>query len=333
MRVERLWLTLNAPVKAAWQALVQQAGLTPDTQVDYTVGIYDQGQLVATGSTYQNIIKLVAVVDSAQHQNLLATIMTALWERLTTAGYEQAYVYTKPCTATYFQALGFKVIAQTATIALLERGYPDLAAYQDLLRQQRLTSRRAGAIVMNANPFTNGHRYLVQQALLTCDVVYVLVVSEDRSLYDTTTRLAMVRQGLADLSTQVVVLPTAHYLVSDATFPAYFLKDQANLAVAAEQAQLDAQLFLTQIVPILAIKRRFVGEEPTSAVTALYNQQMANAFTGQLDLQVMPRLQVGSQMVSATTVRRALAANDWSQIQALVPATTYQIMRSVNHGK
>lgn len=330
MQVERLWLTLNAPVKAAWRELLEAAGLRPDDQVDYTVGIYDGTTLIATGSTYQNIMKLIAVTDQAKHQNLLATITAALWERLVATGYEQAYVYTKPCTATYFKALGFKPLVQTAHVALLERGYPDLAAYQDKLRQAKRPSQHAGAIVMNANPFTNGHRYLVQTALKTCDLVYVFVVSEDRSQFDTATRLAMVRQGLAD-EPRAIVVPTDHYLVSAATFPAYFLKDQADLKVAAEQAQLDAELFLTKIRPVLDIQQRFVGEEPMSAVTALYNQQMAATFGDQLPLTVIPRLQVGTQVISATTVRQALANSDWQQLATLVPPTTIQIIRSDNH--
>lgn len=332
MRVQRLWLELNPSAKAAWQTLLRQSGLIPDAQVDYVVGIYEQERLIATGSTYQNIIKLVAVADTAQHQNLLATITTALWERLTSTGYEQAYVYTKPCTAPYFQALGFKSIAATAHVTLLERGYPDLAAYQEKLRQKKQPSHQAGAVVMNANPFTNGHRYLVQTALKSCDVVYVLVVSEDRSTFDTATRLTMVQQGLADES-RVVVLPTDHYLVANTTFPSYFLKDQADLAVAAEQARLDAQLFLTRIAPVLAIKQRFVGEEPNSPVTALYNQQMAATFAGRLQLTVLPRLRVDSRVVSATTVRQAIRTGDWPRVRALVPPTTEQIIRSVYHDK
>lgn len=328
MRVQRLWLELNPPVKRAWAALLTQAGLTPDDQVDYTVGIYDQDQLIATGSIFQNIIKMVAVADTAKHHNLLVPVVTALSERLTATGYEQAYVYTKPCTAPYFTALGFKTIAETAHVALLERGYPDLAAYQAKLKRAKRPSHHAGAIVMNANPFTNGHRFLVETALKTCDVLYVLVVSEERSLFDTATRLAMVKAGVADL-TNVVVLPTDHYLVANTTFPAYFLKDRANLTVAAEQADLDAQLFLQRIAPILQIRQRFVGEEPNSPVTAVYNQRMATRFANQLRLTVIPRKRLDQRVISATDVRQALGNADWQRVRALVPPTTYQLLRSV----
>lgn len=330
MEVTRLWLDINASAKKAWQALLTQAGLVADEQVDYTVGIYDQGQLIATGSTYQNIIKLVAVADTAKHNNLLAKITGALLERLTADGFEQAYVYTKPCTATYFKALGFKAIAETTHICLLERGYPDIETFQAKLKRAKRPSQQAGAIVMNANPFTNGHRYLVQQALQTCDVLYVLVVSEDRSLFDTAARLKMVQAGVADLK-NVVVLTTDHYLVSNATFPSYFLKDQADLKVAAEQAQLDAQVFLQRVAPVLDLKHRFVGSEPNSAVTAVYNDQMAQAFAGHLQLTVIDRLTENQQPVSATTVRQALKQDDWETVQQLVPTSTFKNLRSVNH--
>jgi len=326
MQLKRLWFDINPVAKRQWQALLTQAGLMADEQVDYTIGLYDGDNLVATGSLYQNIIKCVAVATTETHQNLLAPLIKALLDRLDEQQQSHAFVYTKPCTAPYFEALGFKAVVATNHVVLLERGYPDLNAYQLLLDQRKVTSANAGAIVMNANPFTNGHLQLIQTALATCDVVYVFVVSEDRSQFDTQARLTMVQQAVADQS-RVIVLPTNHYLVANATFPAYFLKDQADLAVAKEQAQLDATLFLRKISPILDIHHRFVGDEPYSPVTKVYNDQLAQVLTGQLQLTVVPRLTVDAQPVSATQVRQALAANDWATVKQLVPATSYHYLK------
>ncbi|ETY75365.1 [citrate [pro-3S]-lyase] ligase [Lactiplantibacillus fabifermentans T30PCM01] len=326
MQLKRLWLTINPTAKQQWQALLTQAGLMADGQVDYTVGLYEHEQLIGTGSLYQNIIKCVAIDETVTHQNLLAPLIKALLDRLAETPYDNAFVYTKPCTAPYFEALGFKAVVATKQIVLLERGYPDLNAYQLLLDQHKVTSTNAGAIVMNANPFTNGHLHLIKTALKTCDVVYVFVVSEDRSQFDTQARLTMVQQAVA-AEPRVIVLPTNHYLVANATFPAYFLKDHADLAVAKQQAQLDATLFLRKISPILDIHHRFVGEEPLSPVTQVYNEQLAKVLTGQVALTVVPRLQYHGQPVSATAVRAAIAANEWSTVDQLVPPTTRQFLK------
>jgi len=326
MQLKRLWFEINPTAKQQWQAHLTQAGLMADTQVDYTIGLYDGETLVATGSLYQNIIKCVAVTTTQTHQNLLAPLIKALLDRLETTTYTNAFVYTKPCTAPYFEALGFKTVVATEHVVLLERGYPDLNAYQLLLDQHKVTSTNAGAIVMNANPFTNGHLHLINTALATCDIVYVFVVSEDRSQFDTAARLTMVQQALAD-QPRAIVLPTNHYLVANATFPAYFLKDQADLAVAKEQAQLDATLFLRKISPILDIHQRFVGDEPLSPVTKVYNDQLASVLAGQLQLTVVPRSTVAQQPISATKVRAAIAANDWATVKQLVPATSYHYLK------
>ena len=74
---------------------------------------------------------------------------------------------------------------------------------------------------MNANPFTKGHQYLVEQTKESPHV-YVFVLSEDKSLFSKA-RFAMVQKGVAHLP-NVTVLSTEDYLVSSATFPTYFLK-------------------------------------------------------------------------------------------------------------
>ena len=40
-----------------------------------------------------------------------------------------------------------------------------------------------GAAVMNCNPFTNGHRYLVETAASQCELLHLFVLSEDRSAF------------------------------------------------------------------------------------------------------------------------------------------------------
>ena len=54
----------------------------------------------------------------------------------------------------------------------------DLETHKKSLREHRL---KVGCIVMNANPFTLGHEYLVQYAASRVHKLFVMVVSEDKS--------------------------------------------------------------------------------------------------------------------------------------------------------
>lgn len=54
---------------------------------------------------------------------------------------------------------------------------------------------KSGAIVMNCNPFTKGHRYLIEQALKTVEYLYIFVVEEDKSYFKFQDRLKMVKGG------------------------------------------------------------------------------------------------------------------------------------------
>lgn len=46
--------------------------------------------------------------------------------------------------------------------------------------------------MMNANPFTNGHRYLIQQAAAQCDWLHLFLVKEDSSRFPYEDRLDLV---------------------------------------------------------------------------------------------------------------------------------------------
>ncbi|MDN5998399.1 MAG: [citrate (pro-3S)-lyase] ligase [Lacticaseibacillus paracasei] len=330
--LKRIWLALNPQEAAAWQALLTTAGLAADRQVDYTVGIFEGETLLATGSLSGNIIKEVAVTPATQHENLLAQVIQALLDRLDDDGVTHSFVYTKPTTVKFFLSLGFKQLAATDAVVLLERGYPNLTDYVASLEKQQRPEKPAAAIVMNANPITRGHAYLIETAAKANPVVYVFVLSAERSLFTADERLALVRKVAARWP-NVVVLPTNDYMVSNTTFPSYFLKERADADVAAVQARLDAALFKQAIAPVLGITRRYVGEEPLSPVTAIYNRELAATFGSAIELIVVPRLMIDGDVVSATRVRGAMAQQDWKTVQQLVYPEVYQeIKERSTHG-
>ena len=190
--------------------------------------------------------------------------------------------------------------------------------YLNTTTPQHLTTTppRGGVVVMNCNPFTLGHRYLIEQAAKQVERLYVMVVREDCSLFAYTERKAMVEQGVADIE-NVSVIDGSDYAISRATFPTYFLK---RLDDAADtQMLLDLDLFRRHIAPALGATVRFVGTEPTDQLTRRYNQLMHEALK---DVRETARLEKDGYAVSASRVRKAMEEGDMNTIRQLVPPTT-----------
>ena len=190
--------------------------------------------------------------------------------------------------------------------------------YLNTSTPQHLTTTppRGGVVVMNCNPFTLGHRYLIEQAAKQVERLYVMVVREDCSLFAYTERKAMVEQGVADIE-NVNVIDGSDYAISRATFPTYFLK---RLDDAADtQMLLDLDLFRRHIAPALGATVRFVGTEPTDQLTRRYNQLMHEALK---DVRETDRLEKDGNAVSASRVRKAMEEGDMNTIRQLVPPTT-----------
>lgn len=227
------------------------------------------------------------------------------------AGLRSLYLFTKPEKAGQFAGLGFRTAATARPYAaLLEWGEAGIRQYVKQLEERRAAaglsddeadSRPAGCLVMNCNPFTLGHRYLIERAAAACSCVFLLVVEEDASLFSFADRLAMVEAGTADLP-NVNVIPGGRYAVSSLTFPSYFTKEE-NLAAA--HATIDAELFASQIGPALGVGIRFVGTEPFSPVTEIYNQTLKKRLPrAGICVEEIPRLTSDGTAVSATSVRR-----------------------------
>ena len=325
--LKRLWLDKDKAMLQQWTDLMERAGLNPQESVEYTVGVLKDGQLIASGSYQKNIIKCLAVDKEYQSENLLTQMMIHLMEQMREKDQTHYFLYTKPSEAKIFHSLGFHTIVENETVLFTEQGSPNIDDYQELLGKYQQPGT-ASSIVMNANPFTKGHQFLVETAAAQSDHVYVFVLSEDRSEFSTEDRMNMVKLGVWHLK-NVTVLPSRDYMVSTATFPAYFLKEHAPLEVAKTQAAVDAQLFKEKIAPILNIRSRFVGEEPFSPVTEVYNRSLQAVFGTELELVIVPRKEMEGAAISATNVRKALQEKDVALLSHLVPQTTYDYLKKI----
>ena len=289
----------------------------------YCVIENEAGRILAGAGIRKDIIKCIAVAQEARSEGLVAPLVSYLISLAASRGIPELKLYTKPENKAIFESLGFHVLASAPQAILMENGR-GLERYCDYLRSQK-GKGRCGVVVMNANPFTLGHLYLLQQAAAQVDTLFVIPVREEGQRFSYSERISMIRKAEENYflcsspknqfssAGEVVLLEGSEYQISAATFPTYFLK---NLSDAAEtQMRLDLDLYTRWIAPALNASVRFVGTEPTDALTAQYN-----AFMKELLPQVVeiPRTQV-----SASAVRAALERGCFREASALCPPSTW----------
>jgi [citrate (pro-3S)-lyase] ligase len=302
--------------------------LSFDGQVAYTVGIYQDERLVATGSLDGEVLRNIAVEPSLRGEGLTAEVVSHLIQEAGRRGVYHYFIYTKPQTRAHFLSLGFKEIACAEPYAaLLECGLGCIADYRATLseRVSHLPEGPRGAVIVNCNPFTLGHRSVIARAAADNAAVVVQVVEEDRSLFPFADRFRLVTEAVRDLP-NVVVLPGGKYVISAATFPAYFTRGQDSVLA---QTRLDADLFGRHIAPALGVTRRYVGSEPYCPVTATYNGALTAVLPAYgVDVVVVPRAEMGSAPISASRVRDLIRQDGWDDIARMVPDVTYRYLRA-----
>jgi len=309
--------------KAVAQFLAREA-LDYDPAIPFTVNLLDDDNIVATGSLEGNICKCIAVDPAYQGEGLTATIITQLRQEAFRQGLRHLFLYTKPKNRFLFEGLSFYRVAETADTLLMENVKGGVQQFVSGLKRPE-NAGTVGAIVANCNPFTLGHRYLVEQAAAQVDTLHLFVLSEDKSFFPAADRMMLVQQGVADLL-NVIVHPTGDYLISAATFPTYFIKDKDRIPEI--RCQLDLEVFANHFAPALSITRRFVGTEPLSPVTDAYNRQMMDFLPKKgIEVTLIQRKELGGAPISASRVRALLEEQDWAQLETLVPPTTLSYLK------
>ena len=317
----QLTARLRGNTKTQWEALLRRAGLEPDTLWDQTALLWDGDTLAAAGSRMGNLFKCIAVDPAHRGEDLTAQVLSALRADAFREGHRHLFLYTKPENETLFRGLFFYPVAKTASVLLMEDKPRGMGDFLDPLPRP-MPEGTVGAAVMNCDPFTLGHRYLIETAARECDQVFVFVLSEDRSHFPAKDRLELVRRGTADLP-NVTVLPTGPYLISAATFPTYFLKDRDSADTV--RCGLDVEIFTRYYAPRFRITRRYVGTEPFSPMTEAYNRALEAALPQKgIQVRLISRKEGTEGPVSASAVRKKLAAGE--DVSHLVPETTLQYL-------
>ena len=336
------------------EAFLKRNGLRFDDMHYYAAVTDDDGEMIAGGGLKGNVIKCVAVDDAHKGEAIANTLISHLIAHANEEGHSNVMLFTKPKNRQLFESLSFRLLAEAPEAVLMETGIGGINNMVEQLKKikeegevckennqgckkeektnlnittpqhlnpsppQPLTTTTPlrGVVVMNCNPFTLGHRYLIEQAAKQVERLFVMVVREDCSLFAYAERKAMVEQGVTHLE-NVTVIDGSEYAISQATFPTYFLK---RLDDAADtQMLLDLDLFRRHIAPALGATVRFVGTEPTDRLTRRYNQLMHEVLA---DVRETVRLEKDGNAVSASRVRKAMEQGDMSTIRQLVPPTT-----------
>lgn len=313
---------------SAIRDLLAEDGLDLDAGLELIVTAHDaEGSLVACAGLDRDVVKCVAIRKSARGEGLALPLMTEVTATAWDLGRKDLFLYTKPDNENLFKGCGFTPLASVPGKAVLMENNPRrLAEYCKALAALRKPGAAVAGLVMNCNPFTLGHRYLVEKAAGRTDWTHVFVVREDASLFPYADRLELVRGGLADIP-NVTVHPGSVYILSRATFPAYFLKDAADVDKA--YTGIDIQVFRKHIAPSLGITHRFAGSEPHSAVTCRYNEDMAywlaapEVAAPPVRFEVLPRLELDGEAISASRVRAAWRDKGLEAVRRMVPETTY----------
>lgn len=341
-------------------SLLESEGIHKDKHLDYTCAMFDESMhVIATGSCFSNTLRCLAVSSTHQGEGLMNQIITHLISVQFTRGNTHLFLYTKTESAPFFSGLGFYEIANIKNkIVFMENKRNGFSSYLKNLRYESQLLPKQGkinteipiplqtpveaaahpqkiaALVINANPFTLGHQYLIEKASQENDILHLFIVEEDVSLIPFTIRKKLVLEGTSHLN-NIIYHDSGSYIISNATFPAYFQKD--DRAVMESHAELDLAIFI-KIAKELHITKRYIGEEPFSEVTQIYNTIMSRELPENgINCAIIPRKNFScntpengstSLPISASLVRQAIKNRNFKLLEQLVPETTLQYFKS-----
>ncbi len=309
--------------KAAVKAFLNTFDLQYENDIDDTIVLKDNKQIIATASTSNAVIKAVAIDPDYQGKDILSILVTAMIKRLKSKGITHYFLYTKNTQAHLFKALGLHPIMHTDRVTLFEGGSTIEKTLNALKTTYVKAIKNTACVVINANPMTKGHLHLISTARKNHHHVLVFVVSEDLSVFPFDSRFSIIKEACASFD-NVTVLPTGPYLVSQATFPKYFLKEETT--IKEEHALIDVLIYKHYYQPTFNIEKRYVGEEPLSPMTNMYNHIMHKHLGSHLH--IIPRLYYNDQPISASIVRHHLKHHDIDSVEPLVPKATLKFLRT-----
>lgn len=302
--------------------------LSPDIEV-FVVG-KEANNIIACGGLSGKILKCIAVANDRRGEGLILKVMTQLLNAAYNKNQKELFLFSTPKNIEFFKDCGFELIDECEGEVILMENNKNLKKYQEKLTKLKKAGETIGSIVMNANPFTLGHLYLVEEASKQSDWLHLFVVREDASEFKFSDRIRLIKKGTAHLK-NITIHEGSDYIISKATFPTYFIKDKGK--VNELHAKLDLNVFRNQLASYLGITHRFVGTEPYCKVTDNYNKNMKkilaeeNDKSAPIEVVEIDRVEFDEEAISASRVRRLLKEDNYEELASIVPATTLEFLK------
>ena len=293
-----------------------------ERDVDYTIVALDGDKIVGTGSCSGRVLKCFAIDTNYQGMGITNSIITRLLDYQYQVGNKHLFIFTKPKNIKIFTDFGFSLVEKTDDVALLDNKIDELNQLLKNIEDQR----ESGAIVINANPMTKGHLYLINEARKMTDLLHIFMVEEDGSTFPYDFRYKIVKEELEKFD-DIVVHPGNDYIISKNTFPTYFYKDEKTILKA--YSELDTKIFGKYFAKSLNIKKRFVGTEDKDIVTKNYNETMEKILPDYgVEVVEIPRASLDNEIISASKVREFLKERKFEEAYKFLPDATIKALKS-----
>ena len=274
--------------------LLESCGLRDEGDADIVALMTEDDELIACGALAGHTLKQLAVDSDAEGQGAMAAVLSSLIAEAYARGIHRLFLCTKPENLRMFRSMGFHTVIETPDAVLLENRRDGLESFLESIPKY---DGVCGAVVCNCDPFTLGHRHLIEYAASHCDNLYVFAVSEKGSMFSPEERLGMIRKGTV-------------------------IRDESRADLV--KSDLDIELFCRRIAPALNISVRFAGEEPFSPVTRAYNERMKELLPANgIAFEEIPRL----SEISAGKVRSLIKDGEFEKIREMVPESTYEVIQ------
>lgn len=321
--------------------LLNENNLEYENDIEKSIIIRHRGKIIASGSYSENVIKSVVIDTDYQNQGLLNTLVTKLKKSINKNGYDKIFVYTTENSSSKFNNLGFnKIDGISPYPVLMEDAIEDINNFSKNLKYKfekkinekfsfkNYKNKNIAALVVNCNPITKGHLYLIEKAAKENDVVVIFVVSEDKSLFSTNIRYKLIKEATKKIKNRIL-FTGEDYIISHATFPTYFLGKDEQDKKNRLYAELDAKIFGEYFAQPLNINKRYVGKEPYSPMTAAYNKALEKHLPKYgIKVIKVDRKKHKGKAISASTVRKYIKDGKWDLIKPIVPKVTYEFLKN-----
>lgn len=313
---------------------LNQMDMIWDEDIIQSFYIEHNNEVIATGSRSNKVIKGLAVKKEWQSYNLISLIIDEIAKSFQEDNIYQYYAVTHLDNKLIFESLGFKEIIKNDAIIFMEKGLSSVTETLNNLKsklekdlQVELTKLNIGSVVINANPVTNGHVELIKYASKKHDLLLVFLVEENKSFFTYKERMSLLYLATHMIS-NVKILPSTDYLVSSATFPNYFLKNDVSLH--EYQALIDTLVFKKYFIPIFNINKRYLGSEVKPYMVS-YNNALVKAM-GNI-IEIVERFSINGVMISSSHVRENIQNNEVDEALKYIPKEAQTLFKNIVRSK